>query len=101
MPKGALALLNPSSWVIDLPTIHRAAGFRFVIFTNDHEPAHVHAIGAGGEARIDLGVGKEAPTLAWVQGLSNAEVRRVVAEVAQERVHLRDAWVRLHRSEES
>jgi hypothetical protein len=38
-----------------MPTIHRAHGLRFVIFTDDHEPSHVHAIGAGGEAKVDLG----------------------------------------------
>jgi hypothetical protein len=38
-----------------VPTVHRAGGLRFVVFTNDHSPAHVHAIGVGGEARIELG----------------------------------------------
>lgn len=34
-------------------TVLRAEGFRIVIFTNDHEPAHVHVFGDG-EAKIDL-----------------------------------------------
>lgn len=33
--------------------IHRAHGFRFVIDTADHEPAHIHITGAG-QARINL-----------------------------------------------
>ena len=33
--------------------IHRARGFRFVIYRSDHEPAHVHVIGAG-QAKINL-----------------------------------------------
>ncbi|WP_188824116.1 DUF4160 domain-containing protein [Brucella endophytica] len=33
--------------------IHRAHGFRFVIYTADHEPAHVHITGAG-QAKINL-----------------------------------------------
>ena len=33
-------------------TIHRAYGFRFVIFPNDHSPPHVHVIAQGGEAKI-------------------------------------------------
>jgi hypothetical protein len=32
-------------------TVLRAEGLRVVIFTNDHEPAHVHVFG-GGEAKI-------------------------------------------------
>lgn len=35
-------------------TVHREAGFRFIIFVDDHEPAHVHVIGDG-KAKIDLG----------------------------------------------
>jgi len=34
--------------------IHREAGLRFVIFVNDHQPAHVHVFGDG-EAKVDLG----------------------------------------------
>jgi len=34
-------------------TVHRARGLRFVIFVDDHEPAHVHVFGDG-QAKIDL-----------------------------------------------
>jgi hypothetical protein len=34
-------------------TILRSAGMRFVIYTDDHEPAHVHVYGDG-EARINI-----------------------------------------------
>jgi hypothetical protein len=30
-----------------MPTIHRQYGLRFAIFTNDHEPPHVHVFGDG------------------------------------------------------
>lgn len=33
--------------------VHRAHGFRFVIYTADHELAHVHITGAG-QAKINL-----------------------------------------------
>src|SRR5437868_3887052 len=33
-----------------MPTVHRFDGLRVVIYPNDHRPAHVHVIGAGGEA---------------------------------------------------
>jgi histidinol phosphatase-like PHP family hydrolase len=36
-----------------MPTIHREHGLRFAIYTDDHEPAHVHAIGEG-EAKIAI-----------------------------------------------
>jgi len=51
-----------------------------VIFTDDHEPAHVHAIGAGGEAKIDLGLNGQPPTLVWATGLTNSDVRRAMGK---------------------
>ena len=33
-------------------TVLRAEGLRVVIFTNNHEPAHVHVFGSG-EAKIE------------------------------------------------
>jgi hypothetical protein len=32
-----------------MAAIHRAHGFRFVIYTFDHEPAHVHITGAASQ----------------------------------------------------
>ncbi len=34
-------------------TLLRQHGMRFVIYTADHEPPHVHVVGEG-EARIDI-----------------------------------------------
>jgi len=79
-----------------MPTVHRAFGLRFVVFTNDHEPAHVHVIGPDGEAKIDLGPPDGAPSLVWLKGLANADVRRALAEVARERATLMAAWIGIH-----
>jgi hypothetical protein len=32
---------------VKMVVVHRAYGYRFVIYTGDHEPAHVHIAGAG------------------------------------------------------
>ena len=37
-----------------MPTVLRQDGFEFVIYTNDHEPMHVHAYKGDGEAKIEL-----------------------------------------------
>lgn len=37
-----------------MPTILRESGFRFMIYTDDHAPAHVHAWKDGAEARIAI-----------------------------------------------
>lgn len=67
-----------------------------MIFTDDHRPAHVHAIGGGGEAKIDLGVADEPPRLVWAKGLSAADIGRAMAEAAREQRRLRAAWSRMH-----
>ena len=75
-------------------TVHRFDGLRFVIFSNDHDPAHVHVIGAGREAKIQL-VG-EAPLLIWQVGFSPADLRRIIEEVRRERFRLLKRWKDLH-----
>ena len=55
-------------------TILKADGFRFIIFINDHEPAHVHVFGDG-EAKINL-VGR--PELVWALKMSKTNIRRAL-----------------------
>ena len=74
-------------------TVHRAFGFRFVIFTNDHEPAHVHVFGQGGEVKINL---LFPEGLVWVVGISRADVRRIIEEVQNQRDVLLNEWRRIH-----
>jgi hypothetical protein len=76
-------------------TVHRAHGFRFVIFTNDHSPPHVHVFGADGAAKITLD-GPQAPELDWVVGIGRADVRRIMQEAWQQHVYLLAEWRRIH-----
>jgi hypothetical protein len=73
-------------------TVHQAHGLRFIIYTQDHEPAHVHVRGANGEARINLLDGRLMTNF----GLSAPDLRRAVAEVALERRRLLAEWERIH-----
>lgn len=75
-------------------TVHRFDGLRFVIFSNDHDPAHVHVIGPGREAKIQL-VG-EAPVLIWQVGFSRPDLRRIIEEVRRERFRLLKRWKDIH-----
>ena len=79
-----------------MPTVHRSHGLRFVIFTDDHRPAHVHAVGSGGEAKIELGGSERAPRLVWAKGLSTADIGRAMGEVVREQTMLLAAWSRIH-----
>ncbi|QMW22098.1 DUF4160 domain-containing protein [Sandaracinobacteroides saxicola] len=73
-------------------TVHRAHGLRFIIYTQDHEPAHVHVRGQAGEARISL----REHGLVSNAGLSRTELRRAMAEVQIERERLLAEWERIH-----
>ena len=75
--------------------IHREAGLRFVIFVNDHEPAHVHVFGDG-EAKIDLGSARGEPRLISFVGLSDSDVRRAMRIVGERRLEFLTRWKALH-----
>jgi hypothetical protein len=76
-------------------TVHRAHGFRFVIFPNDHSPPHMHVFGQGGEAKIVL-EGPDGIRLDWVVGIGRGDLRRVMQEVGRERDRLIAMWRRIH-----
>ena len=70
----------------------RINGWRLVVYPNDHPPAHVHVIGPGWVAVVDL-LGLE---LREATGCREADARRVLTEVGQHRMALLDAWRRYH-----
>jgi hypothetical protein len=75
-------------------TVHRAFGFRFVIFVNDHAPPHVHVFGHGGEAKMELA--ECSVSVKWVNGIGHGELRRIVAEGHERRTMLLNAWKSIH-----
>jgi Domain of unknown function (DUF4160) len=75
--------------------IHRAYGFRFVIYTLDHEPAHVHVVGEG-QAKINLLGPGGLPQLVASTGIKRSDMRRLYAEVVERRVEFLKDWERIH-----
>lgn len=76
-------------------TVLREGGFRIVIFTDDHEPAHVHVYGDG-EAKIQLVGREDRPELIWVQRMKSGDVRKAMAIVTQHRSELLARWRQMH-----
>lgn len=75
--------------------VHRAYGFRFVIYTSDHEPAHVHVIGDG-QAKINLvGLGG-SPELVFSVGIKRSDMRRLLAELEGRQAEFLAEWERIH-----
>ncbi|MBN9510849.1 MAG: DUF4160 domain-containing protein [Alphaproteobacteria bacterium] len=57
-----------------MPTVLRLDGLRVVIYPADHRPAHVHVIGAHGEAVFNLNCPDGPPELRESYGLRRSEV---------------------------
>jgi hypothetical protein len=76
-------------------TVHREAGFRIMIFSDDHEPAHVHVFGDG-HAKIDL-IGKDGEVaVVAIDGMKVRDVRRASRIVEEQREALLARWSEIH-----
>ncbi len=76
-------------------TVHRAYGFRFMMFVNDHGPPHVHVFGHGGEAKVIF----EEPhgvRLHSFAGIKRTDMRKLMQEVQREREQLIAMWKTIH-----
>jgi len=77
-------------------TIHRAQGLRVIIFTDDHEPAHVHVFGGSGHAKINL-IGPDGnPSLVSAHGLKGNEMRRALKIVQDQQRQFVARWREIH-----
>lgn len=72
-------------------TVLRKHGMRFVIYTADNEPPHVHVYGDG-EARIDILTLK----VMTQGGLSDRDVRKAVEEITTRQALFLETWRQYH-----
>jgi hypothetical protein len=79
-----------------MPTALVIDGFRIVIYTNDHAPAHVHAVRGDGEAKINIA--NERVALVSAFGLKKSEIKRAVRIVSANRQSLLQKWIEAHGS---
>lgn len=79
-----------------MPTVLRLDGFEFRIFPADHEPAHVHVIYAGVEAKVALGDEDTAPSSLDAKRMPTPDVRRAIKIVAEHQGALLVAWRHYH-----
>ena len=75
-----------------MATIMTQGGFQVMIFTNDHQPAHVHIFKAGTEAVINL-----APVrIRENYRMPKKNLRKAVEIVVSNQELLRQAWRDIH-----
>ncbi|MHB1104293.1 MAG: DUF4160 domain-containing protein [Devosia sp.] len=78
-----------------MTTVPRIAGLHFIVFADDHEPAHVHVFGDG-QARINL-LGPDGKlALVWVDGLKRSDARRAMRCVIEHQAALLARWRDIH-----
>ena len=76
-------------------TVYRAHGLRFIIFVDDHVPAHVHVFGDG-HAKINLAGADGAPEIMTIEGMKRGDVRRALPIVAEQQRYLLSRWREIH-----
>ena len=76
-----------------MPTILRVHGMRFVIYVEDHRPAHVHVIG-NGTAKIAFE--KATASLEYNRGMSKRDINRALDVVERNRALFTTAWNDIH-----
>ncbi len=79
-----------------MPTIIRLDGLRVVIWPNDHRPAHVHVVGAEGEAVFLLNCPDGPPTLRESFGFGMPQVNRIEGLLVAKVATLCAAWSETH-----
>jgi hypothetical protein len=77
-----------------MPTVLRLLGFEFVVFPNDHLPAHVHAY--HGDDVVVIDVSGAEPTVRRILGMKPRDVQRAVELATAHMGVLRQGWSRLH-----
>ena len=79
-----------------MPTILRFRNFRIMIFTDDHEPPHVHAIGPDSRASYNLLCAIRDITLRHSENLKPQEERALSTFIVDNVETLCRAWREIH-----
>lgn len=68
-------------------TVYCARGLRFIIFEDDHLPAHVHVFGDG-HIKVNLVGPDGAPEIVTIEGMKRGDVRHAMRIVAEQQAYL-------------
>ena len=73
----------------NMPTLFIVFGFRFMFYSNDHEPIHVHVIKGNAEARFQV---QPEVTLIDSKGLKPAELKLAESLVEENKEMIIERW---------
>ena len=97
-PAKELDSPNPAGWliIVSVPTVFRQAGYRIMIYGDDHPPMHVHVFKAGGEVIINLGDEHTPPAVRKNTAVKRTDERRALEIVGDNQDRLIQEWRRKH-----
>jgi len=75
--------------------VYRAHGLRFIIFVDDHVPAHVHVF-ADGHIKINLVGADGAPEIVTIEGMKRGVVRHAMQTMIEQQQYLLSRWRDIH-----
>lgn len=75
--------------------VFRAHGLRFVIYTMDHDPAHLHVFGDG-EMKVNIAGPSGLPEIVWSIGMKAAERRRAMDIIRDRQAEFLSRWHDIH-----
>jgi hypothetical protein len=78
-----------------MPTVLREAGFRVIIYFDDHLPAHVHVLNAESEVKISLGNETEQPAIVEFRGKRSTAIKALEMVISHQ-LDLLEAWRKIH-----
>jgi hypothetical protein len=80
-----------------MPTVFAVGAYRIVVYPNDHQPPHVHAVGPGGEARFALGRRPaDVRLMDAASTIPRAAMRAITAEVIDRHPECLAKWRKIH-----
>jgi hypothetical protein len=79
-----------------MPAVLRTGSLRFVMWLNDHSPAHVHVFCGDAEARIELGSQGMHPRLVVNSGMRRADLVDALRAVSEHQAALLERWGAIH-----
>ena len=79
-----------------MPTVLRKNGFQVIIWTNDHEPMHVHVFKAEGELVVNLENDKAEVSIRENYGMRTADLRQALSLVSRNHNLLLEKWREIH-----
>lgn len=79
-----------------MPTLFLVGRYRVVTYFNDHEPAHVHAVGPDGYAKFALGEKRGEVALMEAEGIPRGSLHRIAAAIIDRHSECRKLWNSIH-----